>query len=269
MSRTRNTILTLCTALMVATGLGTTTAAPASASTKHNYSNTTCTDILILAFRGSGQAAGPSQYVESAGAQVAAVADQFVNQLRSRSKKSVRLVAVDYPAVSVTSKLGANLMNGTYTASVNKGVSALHATAASLTKTCSKSKMLFIGYSQGGHVISQAMRTSYMGSNVLGTVAIADPTRQNADQVRFDGIDHTQPQFNKMGSLVTTGVMQNPVLTPNRSRMLTICDIYDRICNAGSIPGLGSHTTAYKTRDDSKIAAFAIHQMLKANRFQY
>ena len=101
-------------------------------------------------------------------------------KVAKRRGYSYRVTDLDYPAVSVKipiNALGAKIGGGkafTFGRSVSSGVSKLKSYYKSTAKSCSSTKWVLGGYSQGALVISQAVE-SFDSSKVIYVGLFGDP----------------------------------------------------------------------------------------------
>jgi hypothetical protein len=153
-----------------------------------------CVDDYLIGSRGSGQyPPGRDQY-EGLGPEVFQFSHRFAADI-GRAGRSYRYLANPYPAVAISpggnsdgwvfNLIGAitGLPIGKYDSSVAAGVSLLEAEVRSVIGSCSGTRILLAGYSQGAEVTGDAYQqlTAAERRHMLGVFLLSDPQRNPAD----------------------------------------------------------------------------------------
>lgn len=113
-----------------------------------------CAELLIVGVRGSGESAGMGEKVQAAVTEV---------ENHIGAKRSIRNVALDYPALSTdyikTDVADALQMksNWVYLSSVGRGTLALGEVLGDSMLKCPTERWILVGYSQGSLVINNAV----------------------------------------------------------------------------------------------------------------
>ncbi len=186
-----------------------------------------CPDVQVIGVRGSGQ----SEY----GEQVRGVVDVLVGRLTATGR-SVSEAPLEYPAISVSDSFGLVLLNGGYDASVARGVEALRAVMSETNRTCGRTGIVLVGYSQGSQVIKQAVERFAPNVRITAVALLADPTRDPAQPGVWRLGDPSGEHGGSFGSLAL----------PERLRPITVdvCAAGDWVCERGRF-AFRAHTDGY------------------------
>lgn len=170
-----------------------------------------CPDYLIIDSRGSGEPAGE---ISLPGA---AFASEFQ---RLRQDATVEVVSNAYPAVGgllSLLKAKSRIPGNTYNRSVTKGRKWLTGKITSLQKSCEKTKLYLVGYSQGAQLTGDVYQANSF-ANVVGVLLFGD-THFNPD----DTSTHSYGQTNLFGSLGKRGPFNDP-------KVQSYCHVGDPVC---------------------------------------
>ncbi|KAF2755232.1 cutinase [Pseudovirgaria hyperparasitica] len=175
---------------------------------------------------------GTAVYIISARGSTQAVGEGSLSQVSTLIKNSLPgsvSVGLDYPAT---------LDN--YESSENTGVVNLKKAITAYATSCPSSKIVLLGYSQGGQVIgdalggasfsSEAPLSSTYTKNIVATVSFASPA-------------HVAGKSYNSGTSTRSGIYKRSVTTTldtYSARLLDICDSNDLFCDSGS--SLSPHT---------------------------
>lgn len=190
-----------------------TIAAPAAAE---DDSKSTCPDIHILAVQGTGQSSVDSPETWDTG-ELSSVVIPVLNAAEAEGF-TVERTYVPYPA-----DFGYQGVATAYKSSVLDGYTRLAQVAARVIYQCADTKLIVLGYSQGGHAVSMWAQQVTAGkagavtaANIALVVTFGDPTRSagaplfanRAGQVGpgpWPGLDRkTQPTATKFPDLYTS-----------------------------------------------------------------
>lgn len=229
--------------------------APASASPRNVVGG--CPDIIAIGARGSGQPY--AAHVAGFGPQAGKVAAAAVAKSHL---KTVRYVAVPYPAVNAT-----DVRN--YGSSVADGVWMGKRIVTGLVRDCPRTKLVLVGYSQGAQVMHRVAfeLTASQASHVASVTLIADPTRNKADDMALLWSWGAWPLAN--------GVLGGGIRVPSylANKTFTICNEADPVCNSPAGPvswgkaltgkfNFAAHTSFY-TAKAAEIAKFTYLGMFR------
>jgi hypothetical protein len=144
--------------------------------------STYCAPVIVIGVRGSTEAAGtgtgPTPYTYASGGfgRTLTTAGRVVND----STQSVRKEAIVYPALVATLE---------YQGSLATGVANLRAELENIASTCSSSRTVLIGFSQGAHVIgdvvalNELFRLSQKAEDQIAAIVLyANPTFRLGEQ---------------------------------------------------------------------------------------
>lgn len=179
-----------------------------------------CTHVTVIGIAGSGQTPGT-------GRQVREVIDA-IEELMAAEGRTMRRIAIDYPAVDVGRTLGIAFLNGRYDESVAIGAKALVDEVTAITETCAATDVVIVGYSQGAQVFKTAAPA--LGTAVRAAVLLADPTAPGG----------------ALGDIATPAGLVD--------RVIEVCAPGDVICGNGPIRFL-AHTDGYEGELTSTAAA--------------
>ena len=187
-----------------------------------------CADVVVVGVRGSGQAPG-------FGDQVAPVIEELEAAIEGRGL-SVRSVALEYPAISVSDSFGLVLLTGDYDRSVRAGVDSLRATFDASRSSCPATEFVLVGYSQGAQVIKTALAGTPPTIPIAAVVLLADPTRDSAQRgiVRLG-----DPSVERNGTF-------GAIALPHHVGAVTtdVCATGDGVCERGR-QSFTAHTEGY------------------------
>ena len=175
--------------------------------------STKCADLIVLGARGSDQSATKNHGV---GAEVLASVTAMAKQLHQRSKSTVRIVGIPYPAVS----------GPEYTANVFTGVDHARKLLTSLAKKCPDSDFGLVGFSQGAQIVhgTALELTATQSRRVVLVAMISDPRRNPGDKIIHWSYGAATPGPGKLGA-------GTPIPKALRSMAVTFCAESDEICN--------------------------------------
>jgi hypothetical protein len=181
-----------------------------------------CPTYWVIGARGSGQPLEGSDEIEKMGSTVAAYVRKVAEELPAAETEYLSL---PYPAVSV---------GPGYFASVDAGWQGLQAIIRSRVTECPQIRIGLVGYSQGAHVVNQALHALESFDpgaleNVRAALLIADP-RADAGQdyhlpIDLFGDPAPAPQH---GGLLTEQTLPAAV----HSRAVSFCISGDIVCDA-------------------------------------
>ncbi|MFY0406372.1 cutinase family protein [Solicola sp. PLA-1-18] len=202
-------------------------AAPASAVP----SSDDCASVVVLAARGTGEAAGTGRIGSLAGS------------IANGSAATVRTQALDYPA------------NLNYIASVNAGSTETREVLEGLAERCPSTRTVLVGWSQGAHALGDALDargtqlSAAAARNVKAVVFYGDPSFRAAEA--FTRGTHTSKN----------GIFVRPSgdLSGFATRIASYCDTGDRYCQAGD-SDVPVHS-GYFARYDGEATSFALARL--------
>lgn len=215
----------------------------ARTSSRMWYSSSTCPNLVVFGVRGSKerQSAGA---ISGFGDNVSLSARETIRQVKRTG--SYRFKAITYPADMSSIE--------SYFRSVSVGAADLKKQVHGVTSKCgSGTRYALIGYSQGAHVIRDAVDTlnSTSRARIAALGLIADPTRRGSNlKKREVGLIEdfgTGPL--KSGLIVESSrgtsscqsdceyvaYSYSRYLTEASRKVATICQSADKVCNGGSI----------------------------------
>ncbi len=211
----------------------------------------TCADVLAIFARGSGQ-----DHIDSSGSDIDHTAT-FFDELESRNDGSLTIetVDLDYPAPGIESFLNAKFpfFPGGYRKSVSSGVDQLEQELLDRSH-CEDQKIVLGGFSQGAHVIGDALEVvaSYGGieSRVVGIGMFGDP-KFNPDSYAAHGT-YQAPQHNRL--LNSGGILGSRDEFPGffEDRLQSWCRYMDGICEnslTDAVMHMPAHTESYQNRE--------------------
>ena len=186
---------------------------PTPVASQSALSNAKCADLIVLGARGSDQSPSTNHGV---GAEVFRSVTSMAEHLHERSKVTVRIVGVPYPAAS----------GPAYTANVYTGVSHAGQLLSTLGKECPDSRFGLVGFSQGAQIVhGTALELKPVQIRRVVLVAmIADPRRNPGDTIEHWSYDASTPGPGKLGA-------GTPIPEPLRPKAITFCAPKDEICN--------------------------------------
>lgn len=186
---------------------------------ERNASAATCTDVLFVGVRGSGEAQGLGPTVQN-------TYDVF----KSRTTKSVTLHALPYTAapVPIINK-GASV--SAFVNSVNSGKTMLANYLTTQAALCKSQDIVLAGFSQGALVITQAMRSLPVSvlNRVDGLALVADP----AFDPKFSGNVGTYSRNDEgiVSTFTSVYKTQNYLPAAVSGDAKSYCLAYDPVCN--------------------------------------
>lgn len=210
-----------------ALGLGLLPSAPASAAPG------TCAQVVMLAARGSGQAAG-------AGAQLEGT---FRALQQARPDLTMELRPIRYPAVGAEVAL---LDPEAFVASITEGVRAMRRAAAAVAEACPGTQVVLAGFSQGAMVTHQAVLDRATVRRASAILLLADGFRTRRDRVEYlpGGPERSRGVVTANANDAAPGP-----ITVTGGRALGVCLAGDVVCdwtaNADLGAGLRLHGTGY------------------------
>jgi hypothetical protein len=234
------------------------------------------------------QGARPQDQVLGFGNEVATAAYEITRRLPPET--NVRLIPIDYPAVEAMNGFVQEVeidlpviapfeamvlgLSNTYKTSVERGVEITVDTVRNLSKVCSETKIVLIGFSQGAQVMHWAL-DSLKQEGLLGAVAavqlIADPTRDRNDQVPHNytgkgalSSDHfwQDPYKNVPGVIEQETHLRGrgflragtwltqydyvPIPAELSGKVVNVCHSLDHVCDFSTKNDFGAHGGAYQ-----------------------
>jgi pimeloyl-ACP methyl ester carboxylesterase len=218
-------LLAAATAAFVALGAlvaAPTNPAPANAETL-SAEPSTCTDLLVITARGSGEA-----YTDTL---TSVVRDAFlagVGDARTVTSTELRYEAAPmqtlYDDFAQAYEWGGTDWN--YFESVNSGWLTLASTLDDAAIACPHQKWLLVGYSQGALVINQAVQHHTDPQRYAGIVLVANPARRTSDEQRNLG---TATPGNGLDGFFHLGY--DPMPTALAGVTTDLCDQHDNVCD--------------------------------------
>jgi cutinase len=217
----------------------------------------TCTDVLFLGARGSGQPQGGTSDDGGTGLgkQVYQVSQRLARQLPGRTVSSQ---AVTYPAQGV--ELIVTNRNA-YFASLELGAQSVQATLRSRAAACPEERIVLSGYSQGAMAVHRALQDLDRAGDPVarqilartdGVVLISDGDRRRRDRAtdygtagRSEGVGYAlRPDSGARGTKLPAGM---------RARIHSVCLDLDVVCDyqpdvhngAGLLAGAAIHSDGY------------------------
>lgn len=200
-------------------------------------SASSCSDVVLYGIRGSGQAVTSSQgrpvgFGWQAGTHALAIAHRL--RTSSTGARSVGYEYDAYPASPVTpNALGTATAEAALDASARTGVTQALKDLESIADRCPRTRVVVVGYSQGGLVADLLARALADPANakaarpLAALVSLASAGRHSVDPgavqllitgtARWDGM---------MGSHVP-----GPTTGPAAKRLLQVCNSLDKACN--------------------------------------
>jgi hypothetical protein len=230
-------------------GIGTLAAAPAS-----------CRPVMLYGIRGSGEAPGLGTPISA-----------LLQQLQARYGVSeVGALSNVYPAVGINfNSIAGSIVSSGYVASTAQGIATMK-TDLTYLASCTSSKIVLAGYSQGAdvlrhtllQVVNQSALVSQLRPLVARVVLFGDPYFASSDFVEPVG------NFNssKIGMLpwLQNGVQPFPTMPPTFGRPISVCHSLDPICQMPNAVNPATH----KTYDADAVAVAALLPTLAAARTQ-
>lgn len=193
-----------------------------------------CAEVFFLGVRGSGQngtAAGPLNM----GDQIERLYREFADEIHKKPITGADTTArsapvgVDYPAVPVTGWLVGSI----YYDSVAAGADAVADTIDAITTRCSdKSRFVLAGFSQGAHVITEALMAGGIKvaqrSQIDAVLLVASPVLVADDVAKYFGDGGTAPG--------ATGILGPvPIAGWVDGRTAHVCKELDIVCTSVGI----------------------------------
>ncbi|KAF9039102.1 cutinase [Panaeolus papilionaceus] len=202
-----------------------------------------CAAVHIIAGRGSNEAAGPG----GVGA--------LVEAIRNQSKQTVSTSSVDYPAT---------LTN--YNNSSAKGTAATKTLLTNQVNACPNQKIVMVGYSQGAHIIGDAVAGGGGGSLGSTTAPVAASISNKVVAIIHFGDPRRVggKSFNKGTSTNRSGLFPRPAAldytSTLASRIQSFCDSGDPVCDGGL--NLNAHAiSSYLGKYQSSAVSFVLNQI--------
>jgi len=201
----------------------------------------TCSAVAIITARASGEAAGEG------------ITGALVSQIIRSSKQTISRASVNYPAT---------LTN--YASSSAQGVAALKAQLTQQVQNCPDQKIVLAGYSQGAHVILDAVGGG--GGGALGAQTAPVPASIANHVVAFVSFGdprHVIGQPFDLGTSRRNGLFprtaqQLQTLQQFAAKIQANCDTNDTFCDSGA--SVTVHLT-YLNRDQNAAAQFVLDQV--------
>ncbi len=217
----------------------------------------TCTDVLFLGARGSGQPQGGSadDAGTGLGKQVYGVSQRLARQLPGRTVSSQ---AVTYPAQG-TELLLTN--RDAYFTSLELGAQSVQSALRGRAAECPRERIVLAGYSQGAMVVHRALQdldragdpaARQILARTDGVVLISDGDRRRRDRAtdygtagRSEGVGYAlRPDSGARGTKLPAGM---------KARIHSICLDLDVVCDyqpdvhtgAGLLAGAAIHSDGY------------------------
>jgi hypothetical protein len=259
---------------LVALPFGSTAAATAPSSTD-TVDALTCTDVLFLGARGSGQpqSGSAADGGTGLGAQVYGVSQRLTRQLPGRT---VLTQAVTYPAQGVE-LLATN--PGAYFTSLEVGAQSVQADLRARAAACPQERIVLAGYSQGAMVVHRALQDldrtgDPVARQILartdGVVLISDGDRRRRDRAtdygtagRSEGVGYAlRPDSGARGTKLPMGM---------KDRIHSVCLDLDVVCDyqpdvhsgAGVLAGAAIHSNGYTSSRPVNRATDAVAARLR------
>ncbi len=178
-------------------------------------------------------------------------------ELHRTSDATVRLEGIPYRA-----EYAANLAY--YEGNIADGVAKTRARIAQLAKSCPKSKIALVGFSQGAqavHVLADGL-TATTAKRIVLVAMIADPRRNPADSIASWTYDKAAPGPGKLGPGPALG-------STLKGRAIEFCAASDEICNwpSGGYSGALSqtHRHFYETPANARATGHQLAVILSDN----
>lgn len=200
-----------------------------------------CAAVHIIAARASTELPG------------AGIIGALVAQVRTQSRQTVSTVAVDYPAT---------LTN--YASSSAEGTAATKTLLNNQAAACPNQKIVLVGYSQGAHVIGDAVAG---GGGAIGLGAITPPVAENVANrvnaiIQMGDPRHVVGQSFDVGTSLTNGLFprlpSQQYSSTLQPRIKSFCDFNDPFCSSGV--DVTVHLT-YLDRYQNTAAQFVLTQI--------
>ncbi|KAF9051781.1 cutinase [Panaeolus papilionaceus] len=200
-----------------------------------------CAAVHIIAARASTEAPGPG------------IIGALVTQVQNASTQTISTVAVDYPAT---------LTN--YASSSAQGTAATKTLLNNQVAACPNQKIVLVGYSQGAHVIGDAVAG---GGGVAGLGPATPPVASSVSDkvvaiVQMGDPRHVPDQSFDRGTSTRDGLFPRAANQQYSStlqpRIMSFCDTNDPFCDSGN--DVEVHLT-YLDRDQNTAAAFILQQI--------
>ncbi|EDR02257.1 carbohydrate esterase family 5 protein, partial [Laccaria bicolor S238N-H82] len=200
-----------------------------------------CAAVHIIAARGSNEAPGAGH--------IGAV----VTQVQSTSQQTISTAAVDYPAAL----LG-------YASSSARGTSATITLVQKQVAACPNQKIVLVGYSQGAHIIGDAVAggggvsglgaatppvAAAISDKVVAIVQMGDP-RHVPNQPFDKGTSKRAGLFPRQSNQQYSATLQ--------PRIQSWCDTGDPFCDSGAVVSVH---TSYLTRYQTAAVDFIVQQI--------
>ena len=210
-----------------------------------------CADVLFIGVRGSGESPQDGNYsanpAANMGTRVAGIYGGFEQSMNrflpgGGESPTVRGIGLIYPAVDADLP---NIVTGVYRNSVSYGMGALRALVKGELARCDapghEQKIVLAGYSQGAHVVREALGLLAIEadlSRVLGVALLADPAMNPNDAGHRDG---TADHQHATGLWARAGMAFNAIPVGVASRTILYCDWGDIVCAPGKDSSGGIH----------------------------
>jgi hypothetical protein len=233
--RNRGWLYRFMAALMVTTAMAASSAATASVTAEASGGAAArCAQVTFDGVKGSGEGSAGG----GMGTTVAALDTAFKADLNKAV--STTAVPVAYPAVPVLDALDDGVLSGVnYPTSVARGVTALSDLVSRQLKTCTSTRVVLAGYSQGADVVETYLaspKAAAVRDRIAAVGLLGDP-RFNPSDDAVDAGSFTPsygPLFGKFGIPPnwTHPEGQRPAIpAPLSTRTISVCDKGDPICN--------------------------------------
>jgi hypothetical protein len=187
--------------------------------TQQTASASTCTAVLFVGVRGSGEPAGLGGTVQN-------VYDTF----KSKTTQSVTLYALPYTAAPVpVINRGASI--SAFVNSVNSGKTMLVNYLTAESTRCPSQKIVVAGFSQGALVVNQAMRT--LPVSVLNRITALALVADAAFDPKFSGNVGTYSKNDEgiVSTFTSVYKTQNYLPSAVAGNAKAYCLAYDPVCN--------------------------------------
>lgn len=241
--KTRTGPLLLVAALVALAACSGPAAAPSQVRADPQAVTDRCADLIVEGLRGQTQSASKNQGV---GHEVLVTFDSLVAHLPRHSGTTVRLAAIDYPAL-------AEATESRYLQDVETGRRRLAASMASDGKACPESLFVMLGYSEGAQVAHETIaKLPAASTKAIAAVALlADPLRNPHDPIALETYG-TGPLDGRGNA-----GYGNHFSSTIRDRVVSFCVRTDNVCNAplgGRIGGISdAHRSFYEKASTAQV----------------
>lgn len=236
-----------------------------------SLTTTTCSDVVLYGIRGSGQSTSSSNGLPAGfGPQAGSHAIAAASRLRSSSvgPRTVAFAYDDYPASPIPpAALGMATAESVITSSARSGATRALKDLRGIAGRCPRTRVIVIGYSQGGLVADLLARSLAAPANatpakaVAAIITLASIGRRAADPGAEDLlIAGPAPWDGWLASRVG-----GPTVGPTAGRLLQVCHGRDKACSQE--PGTplfltDDHTAPYVTADVLATTSSWAHRLI-------